>query len=83
LQIKIKIVSSHTADYKPVKQEVKSTVILPPFIVPWIDIQMDGGKDKQNDYHVGRLAGGPEERKADEQEGSFTSKSVPTDGQAF
>jgi hypothetical protein len=30
LQIKIKIVSCHTADSKPVKQEVNSTVILPP-----------------------------------------------------
>jgi len=29
LQIKTKIVSSHTADSKPVKQEVNSTVILP------------------------------------------------------
>ncbi len=29
LQIKTKIVSSHTADSKPVKQEVKGTVILP------------------------------------------------------
>jgi hypothetical protein len=44
---------------------------------------MDRWKDKQNDWQVGRLARGPEERKADEQEGSFTSKSVPTDGQAF
>jgi hypothetical protein len=30
LQIKTKIVSCHTADSKPVKQEVNSTVILPP-----------------------------------------------------
>ncbi len=30
LQIKTKIVSSHTADSEPVKQEVKGTVILPP-----------------------------------------------------
>jgi hypothetical protein len=29
LQIKTKIVSSHTADSKPVKQEVSGTVILP------------------------------------------------------
>jgi hypothetical protein len=28
LQIKTKIVSSHTADSKPIKQEVNSTVIL-------------------------------------------------------
>ncbi len=30
LKIKTKIVSGHTADSKPVKQEVNSTVILPP-----------------------------------------------------
>ncbi len=35
LQIKTKIVSSHTDDSKPVKQEVNSTVILPPFSIPW------------------------------------------------
>jgi hypothetical protein len=34
LQIKTKIVSSHTADCKPVKQEVNSTVILPPLVFP-------------------------------------------------
>ncbi len=33
LQIKTKIVS-HTADFKPVKQEVNSTVILPPLVFP-------------------------------------------------
>ncbi len=30
-----KIVSCHTADFKPVKQEVNGTVILPPFSIPW------------------------------------------------
>ncbi len=34
LQIKTKIVSCHTADSKPVKQEVNSTVILPPLAFP-------------------------------------------------
>ncbi len=34
LQIKTKIISSHTADSKPVKQEVNGTVILPPLIFP-------------------------------------------------
>jgi hypothetical protein len=34
LQIKTKIVSSHTADLKPVKQEVNGTVILPPLVFP-------------------------------------------------
>ncbi len=32
LQIKIKIVGCHTADSKPVKQEVNGTVILPPLV---------------------------------------------------
>jgi hypothetical protein len=32
LQIKTKIVSSHTADSRPVKQEVNSTLILPPLV---------------------------------------------------
>jgi hypothetical protein len=34
LQIKTKIVSCQTADSKPVKQEVNSTVILPPLVFP-------------------------------------------------
>jgi hypothetical protein len=34
--IKTKIVSCHTADSKPVKQEVNSTVILPPLVFPVI-----------------------------------------------
>jgi hypothetical protein len=34
LQIKTKIVSCHTADSKPVKQEVNDTVILPPLVFP-------------------------------------------------
>ncbi len=34
MQINTKIVSCHTADSKPVKQEVKSTVILPPLVFP-------------------------------------------------
>jgi len=34
LQIKTKIVSSLTADSKPVKQEVNGTVILPPLVFP-------------------------------------------------
>jgi hypothetical protein len=32
LQIKTKIVSCHTADSKPVKQEVNSTMILTPLV---------------------------------------------------
>jgi hypothetical protein len=34
LQIKTKIVSSHTADSKQVKQEINRTVILPPLVFP-------------------------------------------------
>ncbi len=34
LQIKTKIVSRHTADSKPVKQEVNCTLILPPLVFP-------------------------------------------------
>jgi hypothetical protein len=34
LQMKTKIVSCHTADSKPVKQEVKGTVILPSLVFP-------------------------------------------------
>jgi hypothetical protein len=35
LHTKTKIVSCHTADSKPVKQEVNGTMILPPFSIPW------------------------------------------------
>ncbi len=34
LEIKTKNVSCHTADSKPVKQEVNGTVILPPLVFP-------------------------------------------------
>jgi len=34
LQIKTKIVSCHTTDSKPDKQEVNGTVILPPLVFP-------------------------------------------------
>ncbi len=34
LQMKTKIVSCHTADFKPVKQEVNGTVILFPLVLP-------------------------------------------------
>jgi len=38
-QIKSKIVCCHTADSKPVKQEVNSTVILPPLVLPVDNLQ--------------------------------------------
>ncbi len=39
LQIKIKILSCHTADSKQVKQEVNGTVILPPLVFPGVTTQ--------------------------------------------
>ncbi len=36
LQTKTKIVNCHTADSKPVKQEVNGTVILPTFSIPCV-----------------------------------------------
>ena len=36
MQIKTKLVSCHTDDSRPVKQEVNGTVILPPFSIPWL-----------------------------------------------
>jgi hypothetical protein len=38
LQIKAKIFGCHTADSKPAKQEVNSTVILPSLVFPGKDI---------------------------------------------
>ncbi len=37
-QIKTKIVSSHTADSKPVKQEVNHTMIQPPLVFPGVSV---------------------------------------------
>jgi hypothetical protein len=38
LQIKTEIVGCHTADSKPVKQEVNGTVILPPLVFPGLSL---------------------------------------------
>ncbi len=38
VQIKTKIVSCHTADTKPVKQEVNGTGILPPLVFPGFNL---------------------------------------------
>ncbi len=38
MQIKTKIVSCHTANSKPVKQEVNGKVILPPLVFPSVSI---------------------------------------------
>ncbi len=40
LKIKTKIVSFHTADSKPVKQEVNGTVMLPPLVFPGMSNQI-------------------------------------------
>jgi len=45
LQIKSKIVSCHTADSKPVKQEVNGTVILPPLVFPDLNFLSRETKD--------------------------------------
>jgi hypothetical protein len=46
LQIKTKIVSSHTTNSKLVKEEVNSTVILPsPFSIPWYTIDIFKAKN--------------------------------------
>ncbi len=39
MQIKTKIVSFHTADSKPVKQEVNGSVILPPYYSLYIPFE--------------------------------------------
>jgi hypothetical protein len=49
LQIKTKIVSCHTADSKPVKQEVNTIVILPPLVFPAISIVNLVPSPKPND----------------------------------
>jgi len=49
LQIKTKIVSHHTADSKPIKQEVNGTVILPPLVFP--AQTLDFGKMRRMVYH--------------------------------
>jgi len=46
LQVKTKIVSCHTADSKPVKQEVNGTVILPPIVFTALTIPTFGLAEK-------------------------------------
>jgi hypothetical protein len=45
LQIKTKIVSFQTVDSKPVKQEVKGTVILPPLVFPGLSIKPEAADE--------------------------------------
>jgi hypothetical protein len=57
LKIKTKVVSGHTANSKPVKQEVNCTVILPPLVFPGkrdIDRQSDRWTDRREDTKMDR-----------------------------
>ncbi len=48
MQLKTKIVSCHTADSKPVKQEVNGTVILPPLVFPGQSVrETEGEKERE------------------------------------
>ena len=46
MQIETKIVSCHTANFKPVKQEVNGTMMLPPLVFPALIIVPGGGIDE-------------------------------------
>jgi hypothetical protein len=56
LQIKTTIASCHTADSKPVKQEVNGTVILPPLVFPdgtlspsdWSERERGGERERES-----------------------------------
>jgi hypothetical protein len=50
LQIKIKIVSCHAADSKPVKQEVQFTVILPPLVFPTLAYLASSSATKKKSF---------------------------------
>ncbi len=55
LQIKTKIVSCHTADSKPVKQEVNDIVILPPLVFPGNCFQLDLILNYQIHFEIGKM----------------------------
>ncbi len=65
MQIKTKIVSSHTADSELVKQEVNGTVILPPLVSPGLTIpgkleylnEEDSGKIKSIFQKIVKILG--------------------------
>jgi hypothetical protein len=58
--MKTKIVSCHTADSKPVKQEVNGTVILPPLVFPGVTLNNNSlgeqGDEGGGDGDAGRRA---------------------------
>ncbi len=51
LQIKTKIDSCHTADSKPVKQEVNSTVIFPTLVFPAQNSSSHSGRNSDGMIH--------------------------------
>jgi len=61
LQIKSEIVSCHTADSKPVKQEANSTVILPPLVFPAITVEYHKQLHSGKLQHCLQLGGNEEE----------------------
>ncbi len=73
--MKTKIASYHTADSKPVKQEVNSTVILPPSVFPALAITFKmcyvRAGDQGGRWQVGRWADGQVGRWADGQVGRW------------
>ncbi len=74
MQIKTKIVSCHTADSKPVKQEVNCTVILPPLVFPahsvraWISCYPVSQKREREGRRRERVRGERERNREGERE---------------
>jgi hypothetical protein len=72
LQIKTKIVSRHTADFKPVKQEVNSTAILPPLVFPGLSMGSNtlftGQRGRERDRETDREREKRERRRERERE---------------
>jgi hypothetical protein len=54
--MKTNIVSSHTADSKPVKQEVNGTVILPPLVFPGPILKLERKQSVANNNRKQRVA---------------------------
>jgi hypothetical protein len=73
--MKTKIVSCHTANSKPVKQEVNGTVILPPLVFPgWTVRQIGSQVNGQSDRWTVRQM----DRQTDGLSGRYTR--IRTDG---
>jgi hypothetical protein len=68
LQIKTKIVRCHTADSKPVKQEVNRRVILPPLVFP---VQGNVDKTAPRSSVVGTKGVEPEENRENAEVGNI------------